>query len=177
MIYTKTGDQGTTGLLDGTRVSKRSLRVECYGTVDELNSNLGFAKNFVEDAWIRECLHQIQRELFAVAAELADPSGKKFSSQITEEHVRRFEGWVDALVKQLNPAPKFIVPGSSQGSGAVHICRTVCRRTERLLITLHEREPVSPLLLQYINRLSDVLYIFARSLEEDEELISPAALR
>nr|NSL47332.1 cob(I)yrinic acid a,c-diamide adenosyltransferase [Dendrosporobacter quercicolus DSM 1736]SDL85584.1 cob(I)alamin adenosyltransferase [Dendrosporobacter quercicolus] len=172
MIYTRGGDQGQTSLLDGTRVPKHSARVDSYGTIDELNSTLGFAKNFVEDAQIREQLHIIQRELFAVAAELADPSGREFSSKLTGEHITRFESWIDVYVARLNPAAKFIVPGSSKASGALHMARTVCRRAERLIIALAEQEPVNPLLLKYVNRLSDVLYTLARTVEEEQELMT-----
>lgn len=172
MIYTRGGDQGQTSLLDGTRIPKHSARVDSYGTIDELNSTLGFAKNFVEDVRMREQLHIIQRELFAVAAELADPSGREFSSKLTEEHITRFESWIDAYVARLNPVAKFIVPGSSKASGALHMARTVCRRAERLIIALAEQEPVNPLLLKYVNRLSDVLYTLARTVEEEQELMT-----
>lgn len=172
MIYTRGGDKGKTSLLDGSRVLKNSARVDSYGTIDELNSTLGFAKNFMEDPKMREQIHIVQRELFAVAAELADPSGREFASKLTEDHITRFEGWIDAYVGKLNPAAKFIVPGSNKASGILHIARTVCRRAERLIITLAEQEPVNPLLLKYINRLSDVLYTLARTVEERQELVT-----
>lgn len=172
MIYTRTGDKGTTSLLDGTRVRKNSLRVESYGTIDELNSVLGFAKNFVSDPTIVERIGIIQRELFGVAAELADPGGKNYPAKLGDTEIKRFEGWIDEYVKKLNPAPKFIVPGSSKESGALHIARTVCRRAERAIMALDETEPVNPLLAKYVNRLSDVLYIFARFSEETQELVN-----
>lgn len=172
MIYTRTGDKGTTGLLDGSRTRKDSARVESYGTIDELNSVLGFAKNFIEDSSIYEKVHTIQRELFAVASALADPSGKKYPSTITEDHIHRFESWIDEYVAKMNPAAKFIVPGSSKSSGALHIARTVCRRAERLMVSLDQTEPVEPLLMKYVNRLSDVIYTFARYLEEQQELVN-----
>lgn len=171
IIYTRGGDKGKTSLLDGTRVPKNSLRVETYGTIDELNSVLGFAKNFVSDPDIYEKIHTVQRELFAVAAELADPNGVQFTSKLTEELIARFEAWIDSYVAKLNPAQKFIVPGSSKDSGILHVARTVCRRAERLIIALDEQEPVNPLLIKYVNRLSDVLYTFARYLEEQQELV------
>ncbi len=172
MIYTRGGDKGKTSLLDGTRVPKNSARVDSYGTIDELNSTLGLAKNFLEHPKMREKIHIVQRELFAVAAELADPSGREFSSKLTEEHITRFEGWIDEYVAKLSPATKFIVPGSNKESGILHMARTVCRRAERLIISLDEHEPVNPLLIKYINRLSDVLYILARTVEERQELVT-----
>jgi len=172
MIYTRTGDEGMTSLLDGSRVRKNSIRVESYGTIDELNSLLGFAKHFITDQDIVEKIHIVQVELFAVASELADPKGEKYPTKLGEALIIRFEAWIDEYVKKINPAPKFIVPGSSQASGILHVTRTVCRRVERIIITLDETEAVNPFLIKYINRLSDVLYIFARFLEEQQELVN-----
>lgn len=172
MIYTRTGDKGTTSLLDGTRVRKNSIRVESYGTIDELNSLLGFGKHFVTEQDIVTKLHTIQRELFAVASELADPQGKTYASRLGDAEIQRFEAWIDEYIKKMDPAPKFIVPGSSQASGILHVARTVCRRAERVMLTLDETEPVNPVIVKYINRLSDVLYTFARYLEETQELVN-----
>jgi cob(I)alamin adenosyltransferase len=172
MIYTHTGDEGMTSLLDGSRVRKNSIRVESYGTIDELNSLLGFAKHFISDKDIVEKIHMVQVELFAVASELADPKGKMYPAKIGDTEIIRFESWIDEYVKRINPAPKFIVPGSSQASGVLHVTRTVCRRAERIMITLDEREAINPFLIKYINRLSDVVYIFARFLEEQQELVN-----
>lgn len=171
VVYTRTGDKGTTGLLDGTRVKKNHIRVEAYGTVDELNSLLGFAKHYVDSCPMYDKIEIIQKELFWVAAELADPSGVAFESKLTEEMISRFEGWIDEIVQTLNPAPNFIVPGTSKASGMLHVTRTVARRAERLIITLAEKEDVNPLVLKYVNRLSDVLYIFARQQEECQNII------
>ena len=171
VVYTRTGDKGTTGLLDGTRIKKNHIRVETYGTVDELNSVLGFAKHYVDSCPMYDRIEIIQKELFWVAAELADPSGAAFESRLTEEMITRFEGWIDEIVQSLNPEPHFIVPGTSKASGMLHIARTVARRTERLIITLAEKEDVNALVLKYINRLSDVLYIFARQQEECQNII------
>lgn len=172
MIYTRTGDEGMTSLLDGSRVRKNSVRVESYGTIDELNSLLGFAKHFIPDKDIVEKIHTVQVELFAVASELADPQGKTYPTELGDAEILRFEGWIDEYVKRINPAPKFIVPGSSQASGILHVTRTVCRRAERIMITLDEKEAINPFLIKYINRLSDVVYIFARFLEEQQELVN-----
>ncbi|MDF2633208.1 MAG: ATP/cobalamin adenosyltransferase [Pelosinus sp.] len=172
MIYTRTGDQGTTSLLDGSRIRKNSIRVDSYGTIDELNSLLGFGKHFVTNEDIIGKIHIVQRELFAVASELADPKGEIYPARIGDAEISRFEVWIDEYVKLMNPVPKFIVPGSSQASGILHVARTVCRRAERLMTALDERESVSPLLMKYVNRLSDVLYTFARFLEEEQELVN-----
>ena len=172
MIYTRTGDKGVTSLLDGTRVRKNSIRVESYGTIDELNSVLGFTKHFINDAVISERIHTVQKELFKVAAELADPTGQAYPSNLGEAEIQRFESWIDEYVKKLNPAPKFIVPGSSQASGALHVARTVCRRAERVMLALDETESVNPHILKYVNRLADLLYSFARYLEDRQELVN-----
>ncbi|MDU4961010.1 MAG: cob(I)yrinic acid a,c-diamide adenosyltransferase [Sporomusaceae bacterium] len=172
MIYTRTGDKGTTGLLDGSRVRKNHIRVDSYGTIDELNSVLGFAKHFIDNADIVEKIQTVQRELFKVASELADPSGKAYPSHLGADEIERFEAWIDEYVKLANPVPKFIVPGSSQASGALHVARTVCRRAERAMSALDEIEPVNPHIIKYVNRLSDVLYSFARYLEDKQELVN-----
>lgn len=112
MIYTRTGDQGTTGLLDGTRVRKNSIRVESYGTIDELNSLLGFGKHFIPDKDMVERIQLIQKELFAVAAELADPQGKVYTSPLSEAEILRFESWIDEYVKRMNPVPKSSFPAA-----------------------------------------------------------------
>ncbi len=171
MIYTRTGDQGTTSLLDGSRVRKNNIRVESYGTIDELNSFLGFAKHFVKDAVIVERIHTVQTELFTIAAELADPTGKAYPSNLGDTQIQRFEGWIDEYVQKMNPVSKFIVSGSSQASGALHFARTVFRRAERAMLELDEAEPINPSILKYVNRLSDLLYSFARYLEDEQELI------
>lgn len=172
VIYTRTGDKGSTSLLDGSRVRKNNIRVESYGTIDELNSVLGFAKHFVKETEIAERIHTVQKELFKVASELADPTGKVYPSHIGETEIQRFECWIDEYVKKMNPASKFIVPGSSKASGALHISRTVCRRAERVMLKLDEVEPINPNVLKYVNRLSDLLYAFARYLEDEQELVN-----
>jgi cob(I)alamin adenosyltransferase len=166
-IYTKTGDKGQTSLYDNTRVDKDSLRVESYGTIDELNSTIGFARNLVEDKDIVSAIYKIQRELFDVAGELATLDREKFPEKITEEHVKSLEEIIDNYLARIPKVDKFIIPGSSKASASFHIARTVCRRAERRIITLSKNEPVSPLLIKYVNRLSDALYTLARFLETD----------
>ena len=166
-IYTKTGDKGQTSLYDGTRIDKDSLRVESYGTVDELNSSIGFAIKFVEDESIRESLKNIQMRLFFVAGELATLEEGKYKYKIKEEDISALEKIIDDYLPKISGADKFIVPGSSEGAAALHVSRTICRRAERRIITLKRNEEVSDILLKFVNRLSDVLYTYARYLESD----------
>ncbi|NLM44635.1 MAG: cob(I)yrinic acid a,c-diamide adenosyltransferase [Clostridiales bacterium] len=170
-IYTKTGDKGKTSLYDNTRVDKDDIRVDCYGTVDELNCFLGFAKNFIDNSQMVEEIKKIQRMLFNVAGELATKDGSKFPHKIVEEDVAELEKLIDYYISRSNANPRFILPGSSKSSGALHIARTVCRRAERRIITLSKEEYVSPVLMKYVNRLSDVIYAMARYLEDEVELI------
>ena len=165
-IYTKGGDKGKTSLYDNTRVFKDSIRVECYGTIDELNCSLGFAKNFVEDREIVDFINQIQKELFNVAGELATMDGSKYENSVKEEDVLRLEKLIDYYINKSDATPSFIIPGSSKQSASLHISRTVCRRAERRIITLHKEEKINPLLIKYINRLSDAIYVMARFLED-----------
>jgi len=166
-IYTKTGDKGTTSLYDNTRVDKDSIRVESYGTIDELNSSLGFARNFIEDTAVNDIIFKLQRELFDVAGELATKNKYKFPEKINEEHVNKLEDIIDNYLSKMNKEQqfKFIIPGSNKGSAALHISRTICRRAERRIITLSRSEEISPILVKYVNRLSDVIYTLARYLE------------
>jgi len=166
-IYTKTGDKGQTSLYDGTRIDKDSLRVEAYGTVDELNSYIGFAKKFVEDDTISESLMKIQKRLFFVAGELATVEEGKFIYKVKEEDIEALEKIIDYYLPKINEADVFIVPGSSSASAALHISRTICRRAERRILSLKKQDEVSDLLLKFVNRLSDVLYTFARYLESE----------
>ncbi|AOT68486.1 cob(I)yrinic acid a,c-diamide adenosyltransferase [Geosporobacter ferrireducens] len=166
-IYTKTGDKGETSLYDNTRVYKDSLRVESYGTIDELNSCLGLARNFVEDQEIIEILYRIQRELFDVAGELATKDREKFPEQIQEKHIQDLEKIIDAYIAKIDKMDKFIIPGSNKASASLHVARTVCRRAERRILTLNREESVSAMLIKYVNRLSDVIYALARYLETE----------
>ena len=166
-IYTKTGDKGQTSLYDGTRIDKDSLRVESYGTVDELNSYIGFAAKFVEDEGIKEDLKKIQMRLFFVAGELATIEEGKYKYKIKDEDIKALEEIIDGCLPKISGADAFIVPGSSEAAAALHVARTICRRAERRIITLKRHEEVSDTLLKFVNRLSDVLYTFARYLETE----------
>lgn len=171
-IYTKGGDKGQTSLYDNTRVYKDSIRVECYGTIDELICSLGFAKNFIEEEEIVKDINLIQKELFNVAGELATIDENKFSNKIKEEDVLNLEKLIDYYMSKSNIAPSFIVPGSSKSSAALHVSRTICRRAERRIISLHKEEEISSFLIKYVNRLSDVIYAMARYLEDEITLVS-----
>lgn len=171
-IYTKTGDKGETSLFDGGRVKKDDIRVESYGTIDELNSSLGFARCFIEDEEITSIIFKIQRELFDVAGELATYEGSKFPERIKEEHVIYLEEVIDKYLAMIPKVDQFIIPGTNRGSAALHVSRTICRRAERRIISLKSTEDISDLLLKYVNRLSDTIYTLARFLESDLKYVS-----
>jgi cob(I)alamin adenosyltransferase len=162
-IYTRTGDAGETGLFDGTRVSKADARVATYGDVDELNAWLGLARVALE-ARIAGMIEQIQRDLFALGARLADPShkiaGRVTKAAITPGDISKLESWIDQLEAELPPLRRFILPGGSQAGATLHVARTVCRRAERAMVALGD---VDGDLLVYINRLSDLLFVMARA--------------
>ena len=172
-IYTKTGDKGSTSLFDNTRVAKDSLRVESYGTIDELNSTLGFAKNFIEEEEVYNLIRSTQRQLFNVAGELATPDWKTFPEKITKADVEELEKIIDHYLARMNKKEKsmFIIPGSSKASGALHQARTICRRAERRITTLAGEADISSDLQKYINRLSDLLYTLARYLEAELDYV------
>ena len=167
-IYTKTGDSGETGLFDGTRVSKHSPRVEAYGDVDELNALLGLSLAFIrEDEALRACLLTIQRDLFVVGAHLADPTARVEAkrgdkARLSEEKVAQLEHWIDHFEDELPALRQFILPGGSKGGATLHHARTVCRRAERRIVELSHHIEVPTLLITYMNRLSDFLFVAAR---------------
>ena len=165
-IYTKTGDQGETALLGRTRVGKDHPRVAAYGDVDELNSVLGLAKSHARDADLSGLLQEVQRDLFALGAQLADPGGsvgsRRAKAAITGSHVRRLEKAIDSRQAQLPPLRAFILPGGSRTGAILHLARTVCRRAERSIVALGRREKLDPRILAYVNRLSDLLFVLAR---------------
>jgi len=172
-IYTRSGDKGKTSLFDNTRVPKDSKRVESYGTLDELNSNLGMARSLIDDKNIRNIIKSIQRDLFDVAGELATPNGEDFPEKIEQKDIERLEKIIDDLLEKMNQEQlsKFIIPGSNRCSAALHISRTVCRRAERRIISLMREEEVREVLLKYVNRLSDVIYSLARFVETDLDYV------
>ncbi|MCF6462243.1 cob(I)yrinic acid a,c-diamide adenosyltransferase [Clostridium sp. Cult1] len=167
-IYTKTGDKGTTSLFDNKRVSKDDIRVESYGTVDELVSFLGLAKNYIDEEEIYNIIQEVQNKLFTVASNLATEDKTKVKYHIVEEDIKYLEENIDEYMGRLNNPIGFIVPGSGEKSGYLHVCRTICRRAERRIITLGSYREVDPLVIKYVNRLSDLIYALARYLEEEE---------
>jgi cob(I)alamin adenosyltransferase len=175
-IYTKTGDDGTTGLFGGTRVPKHHIRIESYGTLDELNSWVGLIRDQQIDISIKQVLIKIQEKLFTVGALLAiDPKKEKLKSgkdrlnipRIEEEDIKVLESEIDFMEQDLPPMTHFILPGGNTTVSYCHITRTICRRAERLVSQLNDFEPVDSILLSYINRLSDYLFVLARKLTHD----------
>ena len=184
-IYTKTGDKGETALYGGTRVSKASARVESYGTIDELNSFIGVAKSEVKDEHVLNQLKKIQFDLFTLGSESATPTDKltlangksRLALMITDKEIEELEHWMDAFEKELKPLQYFILPDDGRSATSLHVCRTVCRRAERSLVFLNEKEEVRPELIKYLNRLSDYLFVLARYVSklnnETEEYWNP----
>ena len=164
-IYTKTGDEGMTGLGGGRRVSKDSARVRAYGTVDELNSSLGVALALgLTDRLIAD-LGRIQNELFDLGSDLCWPEDDERRGRIPTvqpRHVEHLERSIDALNEVVGPLTNFLLPGGSPGAAQLHVARTICRRAEREAITLSHEEPIGELVLPYLNRLSDALFVMAR---------------
>ena len=164
-IYTRTGDRGDTGLLDGRRVPKADPRVEAYGDIDELNASLGAALAAGVDADIADRLAAVQRDLFAIGGRLADPSGAVSNrvpkTALGRHQVEHLEAWIDQLETELPPLHRFVLPGGCPAGAALHQARTVCRRAERRMVALGPGA-VEPEVLAYINRLSDVLFVAAR---------------
>ena len=165
-IYTRTGDRGETGLFDGTRVAKSDPRVATYGEVDELNAWLGLVRAESIDAQLGSMLEQIQRDLFALGARLADPASRIAArvtkAAVTPADVERLEQWIDELEAGLPPLRRFILAGGSPAGAALHVARTVCRRAERAMVSLGP-DAFEADLLTYVNRLSDLLFVMARA--------------
>jgi cob(I)alamin adenosyltransferase len=163
-IYTKTGDDGTTSLFSGGRVSKTHLRVEAYGTVDELNSILGVARAYQPSEKTDVWLAQIQRQLFNLGADLATPLDAKsdWVVRMDAETVLWLENRIDEMTAELPELKHFILPGGSLAAAQLHVARTVCRRAERLTVELQAQEPIGDHILNYLNRLSDFLFTLAR---------------
>lgn len=163
-IYTKTGDDGTTSLFSGGRVSKTHLRVEAYGTVDELNSLLGLARAHKPHAQTNAWLAQVQRQLFHLGADLATPLDAKaeWVVRMDADTITWLETTIDEMAAQLPELRNFVLPGGSPAAAALHVARTVCRRAERLVVALKQHETLGDYTLVYLNRLSDFLFTLAR---------------
>ena len=176
-IYTKKGDDGTTGLGGGQRVPKDALRVEAYGTVDELNSHIGVALAFGLCDRLTDVLTSVQNELFDLGSDLCfvEEDKARFPlPQMEERHVVRLENLIDEMTAETGALQNFILPGGSVGAAYLHVARTVCRRAEREVATLAGEEGVGPYVLSYLNRLSDALFVMARY--ENAETDTPEPL-
>ncbi len=172
-IYTRTGDEGDTGLFGGQRVRKDAARVEAYGTVDELNAVLGIARSQAKDAELETVLSGLQDRLFSVGADIATPpeeatqKGRVTIERITPEQTASLEALIDRFEAELPPLTRFILPGGSPLAASLHLARVVCRRAERRCVTLAQTEagaepPLNPEVIRYLNRLSDLLFVLAR---------------
>lgn len=168
-VYTRTGDDGQTGLFGGPRVAKDDPRLEAYGTVDELNSTIGVASTFLEHDDLRAWLQIVQSDLFDVGGELATPEieerirkGQPVGPRVTDDDVAKLERWIDAMDEELQPLTRFILPGGTPASAQLHVARTVCRRAERRVLSLSRDAQVAPTVMRYLNRLSDCLFTMAR---------------
>jgi cob(I)alamin adenosyltransferase len=174
-IYTKTGDAGETALFGGARVPKNHHRVEAYGTVDELNAYIGMLRDTVENAEYRVVLKDIQDRLFTIGAVLAsDPSKQMMVPDVRNEDIQLLENQIDTMEAALPSLKNFILPGGHTTVSFCNIARTVCRRTERLVVGLNEIEKIDPLSIKYLNRLSDYLFVLGRKVGQDlgaEEII------
>lgn len=168
-IYTKTGDDGTTGLFGGARLSKDHIRIEAYGTVDELNSCIGLLASTINDAEMEGLLRNIQSRLFTIGSNLASQPGKDMiTPDLKEEDIALLEQSIDKMQDSLEPLKHFILPGGSQSISAAHLARTVCRRAERRCVSLSNTSEVDPSIILYLNRLSDFFFVVARWLAHKE---------
>ncbi len=173
-IYTKTGDSGQTALFGGTRLPKNHLRIETYGTIDELNSYLGVVRDSVNDEVMRNVLKTVQDRLFAIGANLASDGEYKVIPDIYAADVELLEKEIDKMDELLPALKNFVLPGGHIAVSFCHVARCVCRRAERLTVALHTEEQLEPLILQYLNRLSDYLFTLSRKIAQDlnaEEVI------
>lgn len=172
LLYTRTGDRGTTSLVGGTRVPKTHARLEAYGTVDELNSFLGLLHTYLTDPQDRDFVQEAQDTLFVVGSHLATDQSKtplRKAAVVRPEQVAAIESEIDRLDSLVPPLTAFVLPGGSRGASLCHVCRTVCRRAERRILSLSETAEISPELLAYVNRLSDYLFVLARKINQDEK--------
>jgi cob(I)alamin adenosyltransferase len=179
-IYTRTGDGGSAGLVDGSRVSKSSLRMTAIGEVDEANAAIGVAISVIGESALGKQLVTIQNDMFDLGADVATPGEIEGALRIVASQVERLEAEIDAMNAELQPLTSFILPSGSPAVAALHLARAIVRRAERAVVALNEREPLNPQLLAYINRLSDHLFVAARHVaarEGGDVLWKPGASR
>ena len=168
-IYTKKGDSGYTSLIGGTRVAKHHLRIESYGTVDELNSYMGLIRDHNENPELKEVILEVQDRLFTIGSQLAaDPEKSKMKlPEVYESDVKFLEDQIDKMDEELEPMRSFVLPGGHPVISSTHIARCVCRRAERITVHLAENETVDEIIMRYLNRLSDFLFTLSRKLSKD----------
>jgi len=168
-IYTKKGDSGNTGLIGGTRVPKSSLRIEAYGTIDELNSWIGVMRDQPIDAQYKPQLIEIQDRLFTIGSSLAsDPEKSNMKiPDLLDADIERLEQWMDEIDAQLPEMRFFVLPGGNQAVSFCHVTRCVCRRAERIIVDLHAHDFVAEMVMKYVNRLSDYLFVLSRKIAQD----------
>ena len=167
LIYTRTGDRGKTSLVGGARVPKTHIRLEAYGTVDELNSQLGLLYTYLEDETDKKLVLWVQHKLFSVGSYLATDQAKttlRIESQIADKDIQRLEHAIDEIDAQLPPLKAFVIPGGSRGSAVCQVCRTVCRRAERRILAMAEEHEVTENVSAFVNRVSDYLVVLARKM-------------
>lgn len=168
-VYTKTGDKGTTALFGGARVSKSNDRIEAYGTVDELNSYIGLVRDQEVNKKRKDVLVEIQDRLFTLGSILAtEPGNTKVKvPQLSEQDITYLEEEIDGMEEDLPPMRHFVLPGGHTAVSFCHVARCVCRRAERLVVALNDQEPVSAIVIQYLNRLSDYLFVLSRKMSQE----------
>lgn len=169
-IYTKTGDDGTTGLIGNKRVKKSNPRIASYGMVDELNASIGIIMSSKIGKDIHDLLTKIQNDLFVVGADLANPDLKNKSNRVTTEMITYLENEIDGLEEKLSPITYFILPGGDLIASQVHLARAICRRAETNMVSLSEIDEVNNLCLIYMNRLSDLLFVVARTINKRKKI-------
>ena len=169
-IYTRTGDNGETGLWGGLRVAKDSLRVEAYGTVDECNAALGVARAAGVDEELDEILGRIQNQLFIVGADLATPGEATNIPRVSSGEITALETTIDTLEGEVKPLRQFILPGGDLAAAHIHLARTICRRAERIVVSLSTQEAINSQVQIYLNRLSDLLFVAARWVNQRTEV-------
>ena len=167
LIYTRTGDKGKTSLVGGARVKKTHVRLEAYGTVDELNSQLGLLYTYLTEEGDKKLILWVQHKLFSVGSYLATDQSNtalRIESQIADEDIHRLENAIDEADASLPPLKAFVIPGGSRGSAVCQVCRTVCRRAERRILAMAEEHEVTENVSAFVNRLSDYLFVLARKM-------------
>ncbi len=170
-IYTKTGDTGLTSLFGGKRIAKDDLRIEAYGTVDELNSFIGLLNSTFSEATQNYFLNEVQKRLFTIGSNLAsDPEKRMITPDIHDEDIHTLENAMDTMDQLLEPLKNFILPAGDVAVAYAHVCRTVCRRAERRVITLDRVSPVDPKIIVYLNRLSDYFFVLSRYIGHTKDI-------